>query len=167
MDTVGFEKNTGAGNFPWLLLLCIISWYILYGFGLWATNQPTLYWIVAVTVATFLAGAIATSQLLAVPLFLLATWLFPLRLLIDSLIVRGSDELGRSVNLFLKGGWLNMAVTGAIAFLLALFWFSPLFLAQRRMKRNGFSRRIIFFGLAIASWIGLGLGRLITLAIGN
>lgn len=166
MDTVGFEKNSGNGKFPWLLLICVACCYVLYGLGLWATYQPLFYWLIALTVATLLAGAIATSQLLSIPLFLMATWLIALRLLIDSLIVRSSGELEKFINLYLAGGWLNMAISAGMIVLLALFWFSPLFFAQRRMRRNGFERNKIFWGLAIASWLGLGLGKVITLVLG-
>jgi len=167
MNTVGFEKNTGRGKFPWLLLLSVIGWYLLYSLGLWAAHQLPLDWLIAVTTATLLAAAIATSQLLSIPLFLLATWLLAVRLLIDSLIARGSEDFGQLVHRSLNNGWQGMAISAALTLLLSLFWFSPLFFVERRMRRRHFLRGRIFLSLAIASWSGLGLGWLISRTLGT
>jgi hypothetical protein len=97
---------------------------------------------------------------------LLATWLIAVRLLVNSSIARGSEEFGQLVNRYMNNGWQGVALWAVLTLLLALFWFSPLFFAERRMKRNRFPKGQIFWSLAIASWLGLGLGWLISRTLG-
>ncbi|MDX1978392.1 MAG: hypothetical protein SFT94_12035 [Pseudanabaenaceae cyanobacterium bins.68] len=161
MDTVGFEQNKSKGKLPWLLICIVISWYLLYGLGLRATYQPLLFWLVAATTGSCLAGVVTTYQFLALSLCLGAAWGLSLPLLINTLIVRASNGFERILELYEQQGWLGVLISGASVLLLALCWYSPLFFCQRRMARNGFSRRQVFFTLAISSWVGLCLGWLI------
>lgn len=162
MNTVRFEPNNRKRRVPWLLLSTVTGWYFLYGLGLCASYQPLFFWLVAVTTASCVAGAITTYQFLALTLCLGAAWSLSLPLLINTLIVRGNNGLEQVLQLYEQQGWLGALITGASVFLLGLCWYSPLFFCQRSMNRNGFSRRQVFFILAIASWLGLCLG----LAIG-
>jgi hypothetical protein len=162
METAGFEKNMGRNKMPWLLLLSVLFWYTLYGLGLWATYQPPLFWLIGFSVAGVIAAAVSTFQLVAVPLIFAATWLIGLRLILDTIIIRGSEDLSRLVSAAVSKGWQGGLIYGAMTLLLAAFWFSPLFFAMRQMKRKGLGRSQIFWGLAIASWIGLLFGWLVS-----
>jgi hypothetical protein len=141
---------------PWLTSIAVLLWYTLYGWGLSAVSSPLMSWGIASAIAAFLAAAINIAWLLAVPATLAITWLVGLPLALNTAVVKGNEQVENIANVLGSGiGFLGST------FLLAAFWFSPLFWAKWEMTKRGFRRNHIFWTITISSWLGLGLGWII------
>ncbi len=142
---------------PWLTSIAVLLWYTLYGWELSAVTSPLLSWGIAIAIAAFLAAAVNIALLLAVPATLVITWLVGLPLALDTALVKGNEQ----VETFARTLGSNGLAFAALTFILAAFWFSPLFWAKWQMTKNGFRRNQIFWTIALSSWLGLGLGWII------
>ncbi|NKB17017.1 MAG: hypothetical protein HC770_00975 [Pseudanabaena sp. CRU_2_10] len=138
---------------PWLTSIAVLLWYTIYGWALSMLSSPLLSWGIASAIAAFLAAAINIAWLLAVPATLAVTWLVGLPLALNTAVVKGNEQVENIANVLGSGiGFLGST------FLLAAFWFSPLFWAKWQMTKNGFHRNQIFWAITFSSWLGLGLG---------
>jgi hypothetical protein len=142
---------------PWLTSIAVLLWYTLYGWALSVLSSPLLSWGIASAIAAFLAAAINIALLLAVPATLAITWLVGLPLALNTALVKGNEQ----VETFTRTLGTNGITFAALTFILASFWFSPLFWAKWQMTKNGFRRNQIFWTITLSSWLGLGLGWLI------
>lgn len=142
---------------PWLTSIAVLLWYTLYGWGLSVESPPLLSWGIAGAIAAFLAAAINIAWLLAIPATFAVTWLVGLPLAQSTALLKGNEQ----VETFARTLSSNGIAFAALSFILAAFWFSPLFWAKWQMTKNGFHRNQIFWTITISSWLGLGLGWLI------
>jgi hypothetical protein len=142
---------------PWLITIVVVLWYSLYGWSLSTTISPPLYWLVAAAIALSLSAAIISAFLLAVPVTLALSYLVAAPLALNAAIFKGNEQVFGLANTFSTRPTLFFA----LALILALFWFSPLFWSKRQMAERGFSRNQTFWILTTFSWVGLGLGWLI------
>jgi hypothetical protein len=148
--------SKAIGKLPWLTSIAVIFWYALYGWGLSAVISPLSSWLIAIAIAAFLAAAVNIALLLALPATLATTWLVGLPLALNTAIYKGNDRIEAIANTFSSG--IAFAI---MTFIVAAFWFSPLFWMKWWMHKNGFHRFQIFWAIALSSWIGLGFGWLI------
>jgi len=132
-------------------------WYSLYGWGLSTTVSPFLYWLFAAAIAISLSASIVSALLVAVPLTLAASFLVAAPLALNAAIVKGNEYIQIVANRLSTNNWLFFA----LAAVLALLWFSPLFWAKRQMSQRGFNRSQTLGLLIFFSLLGLSLGWLL------
>ncbi len=138
---------------PWITSTTVLFWYIVYGWGLVEIKAPLLYWLAALGIGIFLNAAIIGYLFIAVPAILAVSWAVAVPLALETAIVKGNEQIQNLANTFRSG-----VLFFSLAFVLAAFWFSPLFWTQRQMLGKGFSRNQTFWYLTVISYLGLGLG---------
>jgi hypothetical protein len=154
--------NNSIAKLPWIAALAVLLWYTLYGWELSVVNSPLFSWLIAAAIAAFLAAAINIALLLAVPSTLAATWLVGLPLALNAALIKGTAWSKDDEQVIDLVNTLGSGITFIVmTFILAAFWFSPLFWAKLQMTKKGFHRIQIFWTIALSSWVGLGLGWLI------